>query len=318
MPIQEPPSTGEKTPVRQNAEEKQRLKEEVVLQSTPGWRSDERTKLKRLPKEPEQLKSYLKELSSVLVNLSDTYEAPDSGNDRLEVEGIVDGDKSRVLNLSQDVFSSLRGYNERKIRRLNSSAPIVIDKNEESKVGLSLRSSASEHGLLDIGKQAIYDVENDLELNAISSYSYSDEDGDDDDDNYSGGMGNSRNETGIDATSTKSDLNGEGVQPLPMAVLKGLVATTINKENYSLPRESLKIFQELSLSLLESVARELKYLTKEGHSSVLDRSMLLQIYENHHLRYHGTLTNKDLFRLCQQHLPLEALNSIEIALFGNQ
>ncbi|AEY97940.1 FAFR256Cp [Eremothecium gossypii FDAG1] len=293
-------STVERTPVKENAEEKRRLREEAFLASTPGWQPPSTRRRIELTRDPQKLRHYLRELSSVLVNVSESP-VPSSaqaepGTDAHAGNPAGQGGKiARGARLAQDVFGNLPPGYERKARRLNSSLPVVIQSASEDAPAVTLEGEPDMmQDLPAAGGPA-------AGAGTSSPQWYEQLD--------IGEMSEAESEA---SASERSAEAGSVARSLPLSLLRRLVGPTVDKGGYYLRAQALERVQQVAAELVQSLAQDLR---RVDGAVVVDRSALVRIFANHGV-LGGTAGNLELFRLCQRYLPLEVLNSMESALFG--
>ncbi|AGO13392.1 AaceriAFR256Cp [[Ashbya] aceris (nom. inval.)] len=293
-------STVERTPVKENAEEKLRLREEAFLASTPGWQPHGTRRRIELARDPQQLRHYLRELSSVLVNVSESA-VPSSaqaepGTDAHAGAPAGQGGKiARGARLAQDVFGNLPPGYERKARRLNSSLPVVIQSASEASPDVMPEGDSDVLQDLPVGGPPAADG------GTSSPQWYEQLD--------IGDISDAESEATVNEGS--ADLGRES-RGLPLALLRRLVAPTVDRGGYHLRAQALERLQQVAAELAQSLGRDLR---RVDGAVVVDRAALVRTFANHGV-LGRTAGNMELFRLCQRYLPLEALNSMESALFG--
>ncbi|AMD22668.1 HHL102Wp [Eremothecium sinecaudum] len=289
-------NTVEETPVKQDLGRKQKLRDAILL-STPGWLNAEASSPVKAGNDAQKVRLYLKELSSALLNsgkVSSSMQVLVDEKSFVEEERKRSNSRSverewRGLNLSQEVFSGLGEYGGRKLRRLNISVPIEIRSDEEMDDGdISIGSIVAE----------VSDVVDDL--SAVGD--------------LSSPINGYRGED-LEEFEEIEDNMPSSAPMLSAKSLRALVTSIVNEGNYAMPPEAVKRLRKLSGVLARSVAEDIHATCSESGSKVIDRAVLLRVFDKYGIINEDDVTNQDLFGLCQRYLPVEALNSLELHLF---
>lgn len=290
-----------RTPFHERAIEEQRLKEELLLTSTPGLKRKTTyfNETKIIANNPDDVKSYFRDLSSVLVsqNKKDL-------TSRLAEEGEFSymDEKPEILdsNSKQENFSKLgqaSSLMERVFEQLQPtefrsksrkvSRPVVI-----KDVELPSDEAMSKEPSFDIIDTDTPVAENRLEDDAEKPITEE-------------AMLSDFEE------SISLDTDPEEIDPLPMRKLKKSVHLFMTQNNITFDKESWPFLQKASQMLTERITEE---LLDDEKRLVPDRQNILEVFERYKILPERS-TNEELFELCCKYLTLEDLNILEIALF---
>lgn len=293
---------GATTPFREQAMEERRLKDELLLSATPG--------LERRPKvyvdsridshDPAEVKSYLRDLSDVLVlrdkrNLTDVLANEDRliAEDSLEIAGDEPGSVAESVEepestLKETVFRNLEsGKHRLKMRRVLE--PLVIkdrDKTPETEnthlPELELEPEPVLEHVEDnyVVEEATPDVPERPEPVTIDDSSFTDSD-------------------------------PEEFEPLTTFQVKQCLRPIVEREEMELTKQSWTALQRASETLLRRIGKE---LLDEDNRIIPDRQNILQAFEKLKVVPKNS-TNEALFEVCCKYLPLEDLNDLETSLF---
>lgn len=285
------------TPVKQNAIKDQQLRDKWIIGSTPGLNQNYSSyKSISSLNNSGMLKNYLRELSSVLVNLDDTIRNQNDSplqNDKYMTiceKGNVNFQKESC-NLFQESFSNVRNNERRKLRKINNNMNLIIHdsfiQNEFEKSDSSIEESNQ------IESPGIFKEE----LDSIS--------------------GSSKEEALVFLSTASLDfpieIDSSNLNPMSTSSLKYLITSNLNKGRYTLPQVSLKTLQSISLDIIKLIAAEVN-LNSFNNSIILDRSLLLQVFSKLNV-ISKNAKNQELFDLSSKYLSQENIDELEIALF---
>lgn len=295
---------GATTPFRERAIEERRLKDELLLSATPGLKrlSDPQSDHGMVTNNPEDVKSYLRDLSAVLALqdrknltqvLANEEELPSDETSEYAGEEQETVDESRN-DLRGSVFSQLKlGEHRLKVRRIlepiviedtditqenYGNAVEVIDEPEPEPADVETQESSSPGG--PVVDEVIPEELDQPEPIVIDESSF-------------------------------TDSEPEDVEPLPKFQMKQCLRSFIDTEGIELKTLSWAALQKASETLLKGMAAE---LLDEDKRIVPDRQNILHAFEKFKVVPKNS-TNEALFEICCKYLTLEDLNDLEAALF---
>lgn len=304
---------GRWTPFRERAVEERRLRDELALSATPGLkrRLEPWNDASRVRREPEELKSYLRDLSAVLALqegknltqvLANAEEQAPGGPEQVS-ESEAELNWSPKNDLKDSVFSSLAPYDRSgaKLRRVQS--PLVIRDAERV-------AERVEERVLDVKEAPV--------LAAEPIY-----------DDFAGFDAQEDGEPLTEAPDEQEDLklepephnlseesfstDSEPDEPEPLSTsrLRRCLALYIEKEDLRIGKQGWTALQRASESLLKGMAQEMK---DEEDRIIPDRQHILSAFERFRVIPPNS-GNEALFEICCKYLTLEDLNTLESALF---
>lgn len=290
-----------RTPFHERAIEEQRLKEELLLTSTPGLKKKPAyfNETKIITNDPADVRSYFRDLSSVLVsqNKKDlTSRLAEEGglsyfDEKTEIPSSVDKEENlsmlgQASSLMERVFENLQPTEFRSKSR-KVIRPVVI-----KDVELLPYKAVSEEPSFDIIDTDTPVIESKLEDDARKPITEE-------------GMLSDYEE------SISMDTDPEEIDPLPMTKLKKSMHLFMAQNNIVFDKKSWPFLQKASELLIEKISEE---LMDDEKRLVPDRQNILEVFEGYEiLPEHAT--NEELFELCCKYLPLEDLNILEMSLF---
>lgn len=302
------------TPFRERALQEQKLKEELLLSGTPGWRkkSPERN-VDTVSKNPSEVKKYLRDLSSVLAsqgrNLTSylaeqasTQEEQTDSEIKLSPQALSPLKSHR--SIAESVFSQLESTVQRpKIRKIDN----VVIRDVE-------RPLVQEDQLSWLETSPIPSIRGPSNVEAglpVQELGY--EEGAIEQDGLEPSQQVSpKIESPQSLESDRSSVGSEPemIEPLNITRLKHFFNQFMDQNGIKLGSGSWRSLQDASMKLTETLAKDFL----EDNRIVMDRQNILKTLGRFEIVPQGA-TNDDLFELCCKYLPLEELNELEMALF---
>lgn len=336
-----------RTPFRERALEEQRLREEFLLRSTPGWKSSGQTRNDTvLPKDPLELSTYLRELSTVLLEQKDRDEQfhesrkqhhqslPPESRDNVfgardiqitesgiqpdewkedDEEGIGSNEPPPKASLSREIFSSLADNRVRKVRKTNDGVELVILDTSNRPSELDSKTQNFDRNVPPQGDKSdlsFLNNEDDNEFPEVVASEQIIDNGQKESSSPVEEMGDSP----YDHETSGNFFIEKNVKPIRLSQLRHLVTPVINEDVFSLSNDSLRMLQQVSTEFIEKLSQDLKSLVARD-TITLNRSLIITLLQKYNI-VSDTPSNQELFELCCEYLPLEELNVLEIALFG--
>ncbi|GCF00237.1 hypothetical protein ZYGM_002814 [Zygosaccharomyces mellis] len=308
------------TPFRERALQEQRLKEELLSSATSGWR--ERSPKKRvdgISKDPNEVKDYLRDLSSVLVsqgrNLTSVLtERASTQEDQTDTEvksppKQLTSQKSQH-SIAETVLSQLEsGIQRPKIRKIDglvirdierASFPENYPLERQTSSPATLKSPFSVDENIPVQENALQDevpVETGLDpAHQVAA--------------PSGSPADFGSPLSIESDQSSIESEPETVDPLNIVHLKHSLGQFISANGIRLGQGSWRTLQDTSVSMVERLAN---YFI-EDEKIVIDRQSILKMLEQLEIMPLRA-NNDDIFEMCCKYLPLEELNELEMALF---
>lgn len=291
-----------RTPFGEKAVEELQWKEELLLSATPGLKRKTQVAhmIGRVGSDPDDLKAYLRDLSSVLVSqekrnlTSYLVEATGSPQDHDLRE------QTDAHSLSKFVFSQLHNTGFRSKARKVGQISIRDTQLHSPLERNSSLADATDYTVNEIPSPTLEYHEPILSPPTLST----------DVAGLQEESGNNHTDTSSHSDST-SDSDSVVLEPLPMGQLKRSLRPFMALNNIILNKNSWRVLQNASDTLLERLGQG---LTDENNRMIPDRQNILNVFERYEV-IPNHATNDDLFELCGRYLPLEDLNSLEMSLF---
>ncbi|GAV54651.1 hypothetical protein ZYGR_0AN01190 [Zygosaccharomyces rouxii] len=309
------------TPFRERALQEQRLKEELLSSATPGWRRRSPEKrVDAISKDPNEVKEYLRDLSSVLVsqgrNLTSFLTEQASTQDGQTDTDIRSSRKETTpqkphRSFAESVLSQLEsGVRKPKIRKIDglvirdigrtpSQGDHALERQTNSPASIRSPSLVEESVPL---QEHIFQDEPPVENGLDSSHQVS---------APSGSPQDFGSPQSFESDQSSIDSEPDTMDPLNISRLKHSLGQFMNENGIKLGQGSWRALQDASVTMVERLA---KHFTEENQKIVIDRQSVLKMLEQFEI-LPLKATNDDIFEVCCKYLPLEELNELEMGLF---